>query len=1182
MVARNNFNSVATEHAVASEAIRRDTRPLGTRVSQWMRQPMSVASCLAVMGYLIFSFPALSDLVLLTACGLTWWGLRQGEDMPIKLPIQANMIDPKEVIVGAPPMKGKGIFSIGIRKKDGKQIWLTNDDCRQHFLVLGTTGAGKALALDAPVHTPTGWRRLGDLKVGDLVSTPDGRSAPVDGYYPQGELELYEVEFADGRSAEACAEHLWEVRQPGWNGEVEPGERRAHSEGMRLLTTMQVRTLVGRGVRLAVKLPEPVEKPFAEEDEDRYAAGRRIAAGQVSPSMAGGGLEAATHVRTELRFPSGGCVSQRWRLLQGLLDGGGRWDGSENGAVYHALTEAHASEVVDLVRSLGGFARKRTTDDGFEVLIRSRSPSHLFSDPDLCLSMSGEPWGPEEIGIVHVGSEPKRRAQAACIRVDHPDHLFITRDYVVTHNTETLLGFVTNALTWSSGFLFCDGKGDVSLFAKVFAMARRFGREDDLLVLNMMTGNANIGGGGGHLLSNTLNPFSTGSSDNLTQLVVGLMDDAGGDGAMWKGRATAMFTGVMRALTFLRDDNIVDLNVGAIRDHLNLKKIIDLCDATAYPTMPEDIRVSVRSYLTSLPGYQEEKKYRQAQTTLDQHGYLEMQFTKILGSLADVYGHIFKTPYGEIDMQDVVINRRILVVMLPALEKSGDELANLGKIVVATLKGMMGGALGSKIEGSWADIVDNRVTNSPSPFLCVLDEVGYYTVEGLALMAAQARSLGFGMVYASQDIPAMKRLNEKEAASIIANTNTKIFMRTEEMQDTGKLAVDSGGKAIRAETGGYTGYTGEFTTGSRDGMDVRFQSMDAVDTQDLKSMSSGEMLIMYKTERVFGISFYPNPPKVVNTKRLKLRANHFIKIVKPSATEIDSATRLPVILERLISESLPQELEDEARRAAETLHAKADQGDAVAIFARDMSALMDKRTTALQAACASLYSVMSTEAAVADSARQKIRSAQSIADDLGPRAASPRAALAEGAGAEARQPPKGRPSAFQDVPPGLIDPDDQAIPEDLDFDSLPSGPADHYDPLDFADDHPPAQPAPPRGPRRPAVLREDAEHVLSIDERTFDTASRIDANDAVLRVLADLDYDPNRSTVEEVEKRIEEASGAPTDPTEENMAEPEDIDHTAYAASVVADDGANQPPPVPQSEQTFISNILAELLQDDD
>ena len=69
----------------------------------------------------------------------------------------------------------------------------------------------------------------------------------------------------------------------------------------------------------------------------------------------------------------------------------------------------------------------------------------------------------------------------------------------------------------------------------MFALARRFGREDDLLVLNFMTGNQDLGAAGGKIMSNTLNPFSSGSS-TLTQMVVSLMD-IGGDGAMWKGRA---------------------------------------------------------------------------------------------------------------------------------------------------------------------------------------------------------------------------------------------------------------------------------------------------------------------------------------------------------------------------------------------------------------------------------------------------------------------------------------------------------------------------------------------------------------------------------------------------------------------------------------------------------------------
>jgi hypothetical protein len=80
--------------------------------------------------------------------------------------------------------------------------------------------------------------------------------------------------------------------------------------------------------------------------------------------------------------------------------------------------------------------------------------------------------------------------------------------------------------------------------------------------------------------------------------------------------------------------------------------------------------------------------------------------------------------------------------MLPALEKSSDEVANLGKIIVATLKGMMGSTLGNTLEDKWDKVVDARPYNSPSPFIVILDEVGYYCVNGMAIMAAQDAKRG--------------------------------------------------------------------------------------------------------------------------------------------------------------------------------------------------------------------------------------------------------------------------------------------------------------------------------------------------------------------------------------------------------------------------------------------------------
>jgi intracellular multiplication protein IcmO len=829
MANHKTLHGVPDEQMIKAADRVRDIRPFVTKAVDWLRQPQNMIVTLLMLAATAFTCPGAAAWLLVPASVLFAWGIARPEAIPLKIPIQAGktgVVDVNERNPGTgAPMPGRGIFLIGNDLRSAKEVWLTNSDCRQHFLVLGTTGAGKALADSSLVHTPLGWRRMGDVRVGGRVSTPDGRSAEVVGVFPQGELDICRVRFADGRVLDTCPEHLWEVHHQHWTGRYVPGLSGAGTARPRLMRTREIAQMLARNRgTFHIRLPQAVEKPAAAQPTDPYLLGAMLgdggftgktqrfssagaetvaAAGDALPAPAGwnartreGGHPLHNPDRTGAEGPGlsgpghgqgfipdayrNGSVAQRWALVQGMMDTGGSCDARNPSLSYSTSSERLARDFQEVVWSLGGFAAIGVPGNGdgragqpsYRVNIRHPDPGMFFSLPRK-RALAGCPSRRDDgLKLEITGVEMNvRREDATCILVDHPEHLFVAENYIVTHNTETLLGFAANALSWGSGFLFCDGKGDVSLFAKVYAMARRFGREDDLLVLNFMNGNSSSDEKSGRLRSNTMNPFAVGSSDSLVQMIVSLMDDVGGDGAMWKGRATAMLTGIMYALCWLRDQGMIELNVGEIRDHMNLKKIIELADEGLFPDLPRKIRHSIRSYLTSLPGYQEDKKEKQAQTTLDQHGYLEMQFTRIFGNLADVYGHIFATPYGEVDMYDVVLNRRLLVIMLPALEKSGDEIANLGKIVVAALKGMMGATLGNKLEGDWESIVDNRPTNSPSPFMVILDEVGYYTVEGMALMAAQARSLGFSMVYASQDLNAMKRLNEKEAQSIIANTN---------------------------------------------------------------------------------------------------------------------------------------------------------------------------------------------------------------------------------------------------------------------------------------------------------------------------------------------------------------------------------------------------------------------------
>jgi conjugative relaxase-like TrwC/TraI family protein len=76
---------------------------------------------------------------------------------------------------------------------------------------IGVAGSGKAQPDTAMVLTPTGFRPMGSLVVGDLITCPDGSVVPIIGVYPQGERDIYSITFDDGRTTQCCDDHLWKV-----------------------------------------------------------------------------------------------------------------------------------------------------------------------------------------------------------------------------------------------------------------------------------------------------------------------------------------------------------------------------------------------------------------------------------------------------------------------------------------------------------------------------------------------------------------------------------------------------------------------------------------------------------------------------------------------------------------------------------------------------------------------------------------------------------------------------------------------------------------------------------------------------------------------------------------------------------------------------------------------------------
>lgn len=94
----------------------------------------------------------------------------------------------------------------GVRYSDEQKDILLH---RGGMCILACAGSGKALKNGIGVLTPSGYKAVEQLKVGDICFDEQGNRQTILGVYPQGMKEVYTVEFSDNRAIDCCSEHLW-------------------------------------------------------------------------------------------------------------------------------------------------------------------------------------------------------------------------------------------------------------------------------------------------------------------------------------------------------------------------------------------------------------------------------------------------------------------------------------------------------------------------------------------------------------------------------------------------------------------------------------------------------------------------------------------------------------------------------------------------------------------------------------------------------------------------------------------------------------------------------------------------------------------------------------------------------------------------------------------------------------
>jgi replicative DNA helicase len=361
------------------------------------------------------------------------------------------------------------------------------------LVVAGRPSMGKAQPLDARVRTPHGWKEMGDLAVGDALASVDGAPSIVTGVFPQGEKQIYRVTFSDGRSTECCAEHLWRVHYRDWDHprtvttktliemlqrvryrsrlwiDMASGDF-GHNDNLPmdpwlLGALLGDGSLCGTSLRFSNVCAEVLDRvrERIESTMELVSAGRcdyrivRTDRGHVA-DVAGGagnplkkaledmGLWGAT---SELKFIPQCYLDAtrevRLELLRGLLDTDGwveRWGSIRLSTASRRL----ADDVALLVRSLGGWCSiiekaPRYTYKGESMAGRPAYVCHISHPEPRSLVLMSEKQGrlPErwtrQKRLTVKSIEPTRMAAAQCISVSHGSRLYLTDDYVVTHNT---------------------------------------------------------------------------------------------------------------------------------------------------------------------------------------------------------------------------------------------------------------------------------------------------------------------------------------------------------------------------------------------------------------------------------------------------------------------------------------------------------------------------------------------------------------------------------------------------------------------------------------------------------------------------------------------------------------------------------------------------------------------------
>lgn len=265
------------------------------------------------------------------------------------------------------------------------------------IFMFGCRRFGKALLDSEILYLEDREKMIGNIVVGDKIYDDKGNLVEVVGVYPQGKVTTYRVVFEDGRNVICCGNHQWRVNHGGkW-----------HVRSLRSIAGLDYKSMsipVGEALNYpTAKLPVP---PSA------YASMLAAYLGGYSGDMFFDKYVCKKFLRSSIDQKKD-FIENFIRSFRNVVTG------------EEELTLSHIDmDVINFVQRMfwasGWYAK---LEGNKLILSRNRKELKIRS-----ISICG-------------------KEHATCITVDNDSHLFLTTNYIVTHNTAIMSSLLARNAT---------------------------------------------------------------------------------------------------------------------------------------------------------------------------------------------------------------------------------------------------------------------------------------------------------------------------------------------------------------------------------------------------------------------------------------------------------------------------------------------------------------------------------------------------------------------------------------------------------------------------------------------------------------------------------------------------------------------------------------------------------------